>query len=92
MPNASLTGEWEGSPAIVYVVPVSAESSMLRIVSTHVIAGTKVRTVAPEDSTLRPMVFRLGSHLWQVTVSRADGVRSDKPKTVSLVRALLSST
>lgn len=34
MPNASLTGEWEGSPAIVYVVPVSAESSMLRIVST----------------------------------------------------------
>lgn len=60
--------------------------------STHVIAGTKVRAVAPEDSALRPMVFRLGLHLWQVTVLRADGIRSDKPKTVSLVRAVLTST
>lgn len=92
MPNASLTGEWEGSPAIVYVAPVTAESSMLRVVSTHVIAGTKVRTVAPEDSAQRPLVFRRGSHLWQVTVTRADGIRSDAPKTVSLVSAILGST
>jgi hypothetical protein len=91
MPNASLTGLWQGNPAIVYVAPSSAERSMLRVVSTRVIAGTEVRTVAPEDSALRPSTFRLGSHIWQVTVTRPNGIRSDLPKTRSLIRALLSS-
>ena len=78
-------------PAIVHVVPASAKRSMLRVVSTSVIAGTEVFTVAPEDSALRPATFRLGSQIWQVTVTRPNRIRSDLPKTRSLIRALLSS-
>ena len=91
MPNASLTGLWQGSPAIIYVAPASVERSRLRVVSTSVIAGTEVSTVAPEDSALRPATFRLGSQIWQVTVTRPNRIRSDLPKTRSLMRALLSS-
>lgn len=91
MPNASLTGKWRGSPAIVYVAPVSAERSALRAVSTMIINGTEAVMVAPEDSALRPATFRLGPHIWQVTVTRPNGIRSDLPKTRSLIRALLSS-
>lgn len=91
MPNASLTGLWQGSPAIIYVAPASGERSMLRVVSTSVIGGIEVSTAAPEDSALRPATFRFGSHIWQVTVTRPNRIRSDLPKTRSLIRALLSS-
>lgn len=91
MPNASLTGLWQGSPAIIYVAPASVDRSILRVVSTSVIAGTEVSTVAPEDSALRPATFRFGSHIWQVTVTGPNRIRSDVPKTRSLIRALLDS-
>lgn len=89
IPNVSLTGLWQGSPAIIYVAPASVDRSILRVVSTSVIAGTEVSTVALEDSALRPATFRFGSHIWQVTVTGPNRIRSDVPKTRSLIRALL---
>lgn len=89
MRNASLSGMWRGNPVIAYVVPASSARTTLRVVSSSVVAGTRVAVVAPEDSGLRPARFHFGPDVWQVSVTQPNGVLSDHLGTRSLSRALL---
>jgi len=91
IPNAMLTGEWEGHQVLAYAIPEAVAPPLeLEVLRTSTVAGVQVQHLALKDTTRELLRFQVQADLWSLAVLSTDGISSDPRLSRSLVESLLA--